>query len=812
LPKPTSLVIVESKAKAHTINGFLGDTYKVLSCFGHVRDLPPKELGVDLEKNYEPVYEISADKKTIAGLKKVAKDCETIYLATDPDREGEAISWHLQEILKPVNKDASMHRIMFNEITRDAISRAINSPGEIDMNKVYAQQARRIMDRLVGYQISPLLWRRVKQGLSAGRVQSVALRLICEREESIISFLPEEYWSLEAHFNTEGGHKVVAQLNTVDGQKVVDKAENLKRDDYFVIASKEEADLLTQRMAGKTATVEKITTTPKKKRPSPPYITSTLQQDASRRLGFTGNKTMRVAQSLYEGVALDDEATGLITYMRTDSVRVAEEAIEANREYIDKAYGKEYLHKDTRRFKVKKGAQDAHEAIRPTYVKLSPTELKKHLNKDQLALYTLIWQRFVATQMAECRQTASSIDLAMNGLMLRANGLVLEFDGFTKVYQIEHEDRLLPVVSEGEVLNTDEIASKQHFTRPPARFNDASLIKELEERDIGRPSTYASIIQVLLDKKYILKETGSFRRTDLGEITDAVLRKAFPKEVQVKFTAHMEEELDNIEGGGIKWQETLDEFYQGEGNFKNAIETAADKIHEAVTELETETEMKCAACESTMRIKWGKNGFFLACPGYPECRETRNISHPLKVEPVLSEERCPNDGHKLVRRWDRYRYIFTCPLGDFSRPLTDEESEALFEKREEIVPEETDEVCEKCGSPMLLRTFKGSRFLACSAYPKCKNTLGISIGIKCPKEGCEGDLTERRSRYGKMFYGCNKYPDCDFIAWNKPIVEPCPECGATYLVEKNTKRDGPHVACAQKTCKYKRPLVPTESE
>ncbi len=801
--KTKSLVIVESKAKAHTINGFLGQDYKVVSCNGHVRDLPQRQLGVDLAHGYAPEYEVSADKKTVDALKKSAKECGDIFLATDPDREGEAISWHLSEMLAPGN-GGRVHRIMFNEITRDAILRSIKHPGKINMNKVNAQQARRILDRLVGYQISPLLWRRIKQGLSAGRVQSVALRLICEREEEILRFTPREYWTLEAHLTTQQREHVVAELVEVDGRKVADSAEDVGKPSFHVIASEDEAKALAQRLSRGAATVEKITTTPKRRQPLPPYITSTLQQDAARRLGFSGDRTMRIAQSLYEGVDLDQEAVGLITYMRTDSVRMAEEAIAAARGFIAKSFGENYLSPSERRFKVKSSAQDAHEAIRPTDVSRAPDQLKKYLKPDQLALYTLVWQRFVATQMAESRQTATSIDFVMDGMKLRANGLVMEFDGFTRVYEMDREDRLLPSLSEGQKLSTAGIEPKQHFTRPPARYNDASLIKELEERDIGRPSTYASIIKTLLDKRYVVRENKAFRCTDLGEVTNAVLRKAFPETVQVEFTAHMEDELDDVEEGVVPWQDTLDEFYHG--HFKQAVDEAREKIHEAVTELEIATDEKCPSCGQTFQVKWGRNGFFLACTGYPECKETRNIGHPLKVEPELLESRCPRDAHKLVRRWERYRYVVECPEDGYRRPATTEEIAGLYQEAPQAVVEPSDEVCEKCGSPMVIRTWKGSRFLACSAYPKCKNTKSISLGIPCPKEGCTGELSERRSKFGKIFYGCTRYPECDFVAWSKPVVEKCPSCGAPYLVEKNTKRDGPHIACAQKGCKYKRPI------
>ena len=802
--KRKSLVIVESKAKAHTINGFLGEDYKVLSCNGHVRDLPPRQLGVDLEHGYLPSYEVSADKRTMDALKKSAAECESIFLATDPDREGEAISWHLAELLAPGN-GRPVHRIMFNEITRDAIQRSMQNPGVINMNKVYAQQARRILDRLMGYQISPLLWRRIKQGLSAGRVQSVALRLVCEREGEILAFTPEEYWTLEARLLTAAGDEVPAQLSEVDGKKIADSAEDVAKHHYHVIASEAEAAELATRLRAGKAEVEKVTTTPKKRSPLPPYITSTLQQDAARRLGLAGERTMRVAQSLYEGVDIDEGAVGLITYMRTDSVRVAEEAIAATRGYVESTFGENYLSDKPRRFKPKASAQDAHEAIRPTDVSRTPDRMKKYLTKEQLALYSLIWQRFVAAQMAESRQTATSVDFRMDGMRLRANGLVMEFDGFTRVYTMEREDRLLPMLSEGESLSTKEIEPRQHYTRPPARYNDASLIKELEERDIGRPSTYASIIQTLVNKKYVVREAKAFRRTDLGQVTDAVLKKAFPKTVQVEFTAHMEEELDEVEQGVMEWQKTLDEFYTG--HFKHAVEAASEKIHEAVTELEEMTGEVCPACEKPMQIKWGRNGFFLACTGYPECRETKNISYPLKVEPELIEARCPNEEHKLVRRWARYRYMMECPVDHWVRPATETETEGLFEPRVEEKIEPSDEVCEKCNSPMIIRTWRGTRFLACSGYPKCKNTKSISLGIKCPKDACEGELTERRSRYGKVFYGCTRYPDCDFVAWNKPVIEKCPDCGNPFLVEKNTKRDGPHIACPEKGCKYKRPLM-----
>lgn len=770
-----ALVIVESPAKARTINRFLGKDYKVVASYGHVRDLPQKELGVDPEKGFKPKYVTQPQRrKTVSELKKLAEKVNRIYLAPDPDREGEAICWHLSEILG--KKNGSIYRVLFNEITRSAVLQALEHPGEIDFNKVNAQQARRILDRLVGYKISPLLWRRVGGARSAGRVQSVAVRLICEREEEIRKFVPVEYWTIDATFRGEQKQEFVAGLAEIDGRKVLrgdargagnGNQVGTVEPGAFRIEGEEQARALEREIQGESYQVRSVTQKRRKRNPPPPYVTSTLQQDASRRLGFTSDRTMRVAQSLYEGVDIGDERVGIITYMRTDSVRIAPEALDAARDFIGQAFGKEYLPPKARVFPVKKGAQDAHECIRPTGVSRSPEQLKKYLRPDQYKLYALVWSRFVACQMEAAVYDQTAIEIPGGRFLFRATGSVLRFDGFTRAYsQPVDRNGELPGVREGESLDLHSVDPKQHFTTPPPRYNEASLIKELEEKGIGRPSTYATIVKTIVDRRYVERREKRFHPTDLGELVNHLLIKTFPDVVDVGFTADMETKLDEIEEGRQEWQQTLAEFY---GPFSGALERAKTGLQEAIRDLQVEVDEHCPECESSRRgkvkliRKWGRNGWFLACPNYPDCRHTKSLEE-------------------------------------------DEADEGLR------VGEETDEACDKCGSPMVVRKSRNGRFLGCSAYPKCRNTRSINLSVRCPREGCDGWVSERRSRRGRLFYGCSRYPECDFVSWKLPVNETCPQCGSRYLVQNVTKRWGEVVQCPQKGCKYRRPAEEQPAE
>lgn len=756
---PKSLIIVESPAKAKTINKILGKDYEVTASYGHIRDLPRKELGVDIENSFEPKYVIPADsKKRVTELKKLASKSEEILLAADPDREGEAISWHLAQILK--EKNDNIKRVRFNAITPAAVKDAVAHPGPINLPKVDAQQARRILDRLVGYQISPLLWRSVKRGLSAGRVQSVAVRLICEREEEVQAFVPVEFWSIAALLKTMEGVDIEASLYSVDGTRIGKEGGEDEDDDKSAktrrIGKAEEAEEIVERLKKADYILRSIEQKAKTRHAPPPYITSTLQQDASRRLGMTSDRTMRVAQSLYEGIEIDSDVIGLITYMRTDSVRVSEEGIASARDYIKAEIGNDYLPKSPNRYKTKGAAQDAHEAIRPTYVEHSPEKIKKHLNKDQFRLYDLIWKRFVSCQMASAKFLSTTANIEADNCVFRARGLQMLFDGFLRVYrqdQDDQKDKLLPKLEENQPLNLVDLRPEQHFTKPPARYNEASLIKELEERGIGRPSTYAAIVKTIQSRSYVEKKEKVFLPTELGKVTNALLIKAFPEILDVGFTAKVEDQLDKVEEGQENWQHLLSSFY---GPFSTAVEEATKGLRDALHDMEEETEEVCEKCGLKMVKKWGRNGWFIACPGYPECKNTKSLNG----------------------------------------------SEA----------KETDKKCPECGSTLLLRSGKMGEFYACSAYPKCKYSKSIGIGIPCPKDGCDGEVTSLKGRRGKVFYGCTNYPKCDFISWDLPVVEKCPKCNNPFLVRKDYKRTGPVVKCPVKACDYSRPDTDADDE
>ena len=713
------LVIVESPAKARTLEKFLGKDFSVQACGGHVRDLPKKTLGVKVEKDFEPNYQlIKGKEKIIKGLKAAAQKAELVLLAPDPDREGEAIAWHLKILL---GKNGKVKRIEFNEITKEAVSESVKHPREIDMARVNAQQARRILDRLVGYKISPLLWKKVRKGLSAGRVQSVAVRLICEREEQIKKFKPEEYWDIIASLSTQDKAEFPARLIAKGGQPLGVRPKEKGK----VIRSESEAKKIVKELEGAPYAVSKITRKEQKRHASPPFITSTLQQEASRKLGFSAKRTMVIAQKLYEGVDIRGEGRiGLITYMRTDSVRVAEEAERAARKYIGEAFGKEFLPSQPQRYRKKKQAQDAHEAIRPTSVFRHPEKVKESLKPDELKLYDLIWKRFVACQMKSAVFDQTSVDISASDYLFRATGSVLRFEGFIKVYLESEDDEeekekagTLPALKESEELSLLSLSPEQHFTQPPPRYNEASLVKELEKRGIGRPSTYAPILSTVQERGYVEKEGRALKPTEIGIVTNGLLVKHFPRIMDIKFTAHMEDDLDDIVAEKMEWVEALKEFYEP---FAKALAEAEVKMKKVKKEIKTKEI--CPKCGKPLVIRQGRYGDFMACSGYPKCK--------------------------------------------FTKTLPEEESKALAGQ----------EKCEKCGKPMTLKHSRYGDFLACTGYPKCRNIKSIlkKIGAACPK--CGGELVERRTRRGKVFYGCENYPKCKFATWQKP--KPKEEKGA----------------------------------
>jgi len=750
------LVIVESPTKVKTIKKYLGDQYNVASTVGHIKDLPQKELGIDVEKGFSPKYvTIPGKQKVIKALKTAAGDATDIYLAPDPDREGEAIAWHAAEVLK--KKGRHFHRVLFHELTSNAVKRALEKPEALNENRYKAQQTRRILDRLVGYQISPLLWKKVKYGLSAGRVQSVAVRMICERERAIQAFEPEEYWSVTAALKGSTPPDFEAKLTKYKGKKIFipDEASAMK---------------IKNELADSQYIVDKITKKQVRRRPYPPFTTSKLQQESIRRLRFSAKKTMTVAQQLYEGVDLGGETVGLITYMRTDSTRISAEAAGEAKDLILNTHGKDYALDKPRFFANKNRAQDAHEAIRPTSVFNTPDKVKPFLSKDQLALYQLIWQRFVASQMAEALIDQKSIAIAAGNYQFTVSGSTVKFPGFLALYQSaddtdeaenSKQKGQLPEIAEKENLNLLKLMPKQHFTAPPPRFSEATLVKELEENGIGRPSTYAAILTTIRDKGYVELIKGNFHPTELGFIITDLLVENFPDILNVDFTARLEDDLDKVEADEQEAMSLLTRFYE---LLEQRLSAASDNML-SVKGLGLPTGFTCPECGRQARIKVGKNGPFLACEGYPECTWSRNYVRTEKgtIEPVE-------------------------PSGEAS----------------------SGEVCEKCGRPMVVKQGRYGEFLACSGYPECKHTRSLSsggpassTGVACPQEGCDGEIMERRSRRGKVFYGCSRYPDCTFALWDKPVARQCPECGASYLVEKETKKEGLVIKCVQKGCGYK---------
>ena len=774
-----SLIIVESPAKARTITKYLGRGYTVMASVGHVKDLPKSKLGVDLENDFKPSYmTIKGKAQVLADIKKKADAADKVYLAPDPDREGEAIAWHLAEEINgtPKGKGATkgknrkVFRVLFNEITEKAVKRALQSPGDIDMNLVNAQQARRVLDRIVGYQGSQLLWKKIRRGLSMGRVQSVALMLICDREREREAFRPEEYWSITATLAGANPPPFDTKLHSENGQEAV-------------IPSDTEATRIVQDVQGKDFVVHAIERKEKRRNPVAPFITSRLQQDAARKLRFSSKKTMTLAQQLYEGMEIGKEGpVGLITYMRTDSTRISDEAAEEAREVIRARFGDNYLPTTRNVYKNQKAAQEAHEAIRPTSAHRDPASVKQFLDRDHYQLYKLIWNRFVASQMVPAVLEVTRVDCVPQGTrsqyLFRATGTVVKFPGHTAVYEESKEaepaktpttdqntedenERHLPVLTEGERLRLvaqegqplPGLSPKQHFTQPSPRYNEALLIRELEEKGIGRPSTYASITSTIQERRYVEKQEGRFVPTETGLIVNDYLVKGFPDILNVDFTSQMEKELDEVEEGGKLWVTAVRDFYEP---FSKDMEKAKD-LPGPRDVVQPPTNIPCEKCGRMMEIKWGRNGKFLACPGYqedPPCKNTQNF------------EKLPDGTIKIVAKQE----------------MT------------------TEEKCDKCGSPMVMKTGRFGQFIACSAYPACKTTKAIPLGVKCPQDG--GDLVQKRSKKGRTFYACTNYPTCKFALWDRPVPRPCPKCQAPFLIEKYSKQAGNSTVCRAEGCDY----------
>ncbi len=745
------LVVVESPAKAKTLKKYLGRQFDVKASVGHIKDLPKSKIGVDVDNDFEPTYElIKGKQKVIDDLTKAAKRADMVYLAADPDREGEAIAWHVAELLDlPKHK---VQRVLFHEITKPAVLKAIEHPIELNRDRYESQQARRILDRLVGYKISPILWTKVRRGLSAGRVQSVAVRMLTEREREIRAFKPKAYWSIEAKLESIG-KSFISRIYKV-GEKRIERTD---------IDNEEWANSIVAGAEKGQWRVLSVQKKARKRNPDPPFITSTMQQEASKRLYFSAKKTMTLAQQLYEGVELGEHgAQGLITYMRTDSTRLSNDALADARAMIEKDYGKKFLPDNPIEYRNKKNAQDAHEAVRPTSTQFPPELVKPFLDYDQFRLYELIWKRYLASQMESAVFDQTTIDFDVvspqnDKYIFRSTGSILKFEGFLILWQEAQEDgkedevigTQLPELDEKSLVKCLKVLSEKHFTQPPPRYSESSLIKELEEKGIGRPSTYATILSTIQDRKYAEKKENRFYPTELGELVTDLLIENFANIVDLQFTANMENQLDQIEEGQASWVKTLKDFYVP---FEETLTTAKEKMRDVKRE-ETVTNLTCQKCAKPVIIKWGKNGKFAACQGYPDCRFT-------------SEFETAEDGSiKLVAQ------------------------------------QTTDEKCEKCSSPMAVKTGRFGKFLACSTYPDCKNTKPITTGIKCP-ECSQGELTQKRTRFGKNFYSCTKYPNCKYAIWDKPIKQPCPRCQSPFILEKYTKKEGASLRCPNKDCGY----------
>jgi DNA topoisomerase-1 len=822
-----SLVIVESPAKAKTIQKYLGKGFTVEASLGHVKDLPKSTLGVDTSNNFETDYVVIPGKeKVLARLKKLAGPMDAIYLAPDPDREGEAIAAHLafelatnghaKKSKKKKKEDADraprIQRVTFNEITKRAVQAAFEHPRAIDQNLVDAQQARRVLDRLVGYQVSPLLWDKVRRGLSAGRVQTVALRLIVEREREIKAFEKKEYWTIDAHLAASKPPAFDARFLGKGEEKIeVTNGEDAEK----IRAALEKADWIVRSVEKKE----------RRRNAAPPFTTSKLQQDSSRKLRFSVKRTMMIAQRLYEGVELGEEGqVGLITYMRTDSTRVAPEAIQEVREYVGKEYGAAYLPETPNIYKEKKEAQAAHEAIRPTSAMRHPDQVKQYLKEDEFKVYKLIWQRFVASQImpAVFDQTTVDIDAKSKSgdvFWFRVTGSVLKFDGFLRVYEESKEGKdeedeelkhKLPALEAGQKLTLKELKPEQHFTEPPPRYNEASLVKELEERGIGRPSTYSAILSTIQERQYVQKIGGKFTPTEIGLVVTDLLVENFRDIFDVAYTARLEEGLDEIEEGKEKWTDTLAEFYK---KFQKDLKYA-EKHMENIKRMEKPTDEKCELCGAPLVIKWGKHGSFYACSTFDKedpntCKFTKEnpINLPdldsADVQETTQEEYCENCGRVMVLKRGRFGQFMACT------GYPDCKTTRRLDQGKKVPDIPLDELCPKCGRNMMIRHGRFGEFTACSGYPECKYVKQNFIGVKCP-ECKDGELVEKRARKGNTFYGCGNYPKCKFTSAHRPIPEKCPSCGSEYLVEKNLKA-GPVIACPNKECDYERAAPPAEA-
>jgi DNA topoisomerase-1 len=824
-----SLVIVESPAKAKTIEKYLGKGFEVLASVGHIMDLPKSDIGVELEnRTFEPTLVVSPGKeKVVAQLKRAAANADEIFLAPDPDREGEAIAYHLAlQLGTNARERKKIRRVTFNEITKKAVQEAFKHARDLDQNLIDSQQTRRVLDRLVGYQISPLLWDKVRRGLSAGRVQTVAVRLIVEREREIGAFEPVENWTLDAmlHPEKQVDKSFKARFVGIEGEPArVDNGKDKDGKDQFIanaLPDKKSMDAVIAALDHARWSLVSVQSTEKQRRPLAPFITSQLQRDASSKLGFNVRRTMGVAQRLYEGIDLGSEGTtGLITYMRTDSPRVAPEAIEAAREWVGKHLGAKYLPATPNSYKGKKAAQDAHEAIRPTDAARTPESVARYLTEEQLKLYRLIWQRFVASQMTPAVFDVTTAKIAAVSSKtgktydFRVSGSVLRFDGFLKVYEVLEEKKdeedesasKLPNLDGVKALALDKLEPEQHFTSPPPRYNEASLVKVLEERGIGRPSTYASIINTIQDREYATKISGRFYPTEIGMVVCDLLVKNFPYIFDVAYTAKLEEELDEIEEGHEKWTDLLNGFY---GYFEEELKNAGATM-EDIKRMEHKTDEKCDLCGSPLLLKWGKFGSFFACSAYNKkdkssCTFTKentvgkpDLNTPEAQEAGEQEEYCDNCGRVMVLRRGPFGMFMSCPGYNEDPPCKTFRKLSQKQQQKQAVPKPTGEDCPQCGKPLVLRQGSYGEFVSCSGYPKCKYVKqNIIEGLKCPKCGV-GDLAERKARRGNIFWGCTNYPKCDFTSNLKPVARQCPQCKSPYLVEK-TLRSGIFLECPNK--------------
>ena len=819
------LVIVESPAKAKTIQKYLGKGFTVDASYGHVKDLPKSSLAVDVENDFETDYVVIPGKeKVLAKLKKLALSADKIYLAPDPDREGEAIAAHLADELgedsskkkkkgkgktktatpDDIGDGARIRRVTFNEITQKAVRAAFEHPRDIDRNLVDAQQARRVLDRLVGYQVSPLLWDKVRRGLSAGRVQTVALRLIVDREREIKAFEKKEYWTIDAHL---AGPKPPAFDARFLG----------KGEEKIEVTNGEDAEKIRAALEHADWVVRSAEKKERRRNPTPPFTTSKLQQDSSRKLRFSVKRTMMIAQRLYEGIELGEEGlVGLITYMRTDSTRVSPDAITELREYVTKEYGANYVPETPNTYKEKKEAQAAHEAIRPTSAMRHPDQVKQYLQEDEFKVYKLIWQRFVASQMTPAVFDQTTVDIdAKSGsdvFWFRVTGSVMKFDGFLKVYEESKEGKdeedeelkhKLPPLEAGQKLTLKELKPEQHFTEPPPRYNEASLVKELEERGIGRPSTYATILSTIQERQYATKIGGKFTPTEIGLVVTDLLVENFKDIFDFQYTAHLEEELDDIEEGKETWTDTLAEFYK---KFAKDLKYA-EKHMENIKRMEKPTDEKCELCGSPLVIKWGKHGSFYACSTYDKenpdtCKFTKEnpINLPdldsADLQETTQEEYCENCGRVMVLKRGRFGQFMACT------GYPDCKTTRRLDQGKRVPDIPLDEKCPDCGRNLIIRHGRFGEFTSCSGYPECKYVKQNFIGVKCPLCG-EGELVEKRARKGNTFYGCSRYPKCKFTSAAKPIPEKCPDCGHEFLVER-LRKDGPVIACPNKECDYER--------